>query len=653
MVSIVWNATTAAPLGYAGTDGSFTGASGTLNPTNATDAATFSADINSYYSTSTDANIRGLYQKIGTTWTKVSATTARRFKMSSSPTNTITPIFGDEWANTGPTQVVLGISIPAGATSVWNGSAWDVISSVSLSGSGVPAPGLGKAGDTYFDTNSTNYYEKTNTTTWSIRANYLTSYTQLNEGSTLQNTINTTAANNAAIADMASDSILSPVEKLSIRVQWDAIEKDRLTLLNSTTGTEYDNFITAVAALGTYLNGGTSYTGWGSAKPYLINDVYISTPFAITASSFRNYFEVYYAAKIALMKKLTGNAQAAADDRLSKSVSNVLSGSGQIVAGSTFNGVVLSSTGLAGVKAGVYTFSIDTNGNAIFKGDLTGSTGMFAGSLSSVTGSFGAVTVENSLTVSGLNSKITSAALTNFSTANQSGFFLGYDSTAYKFKVGSNDGSGNLTKGIAWDGANFSVKGEVIATENLQGNAVDSTKLATAVINSITTAGTTATWSGVSGVSVSTDQIQADATTVVSTVSVGSILLNKPTQQTTAYSASLETPIVNIAVPSRSFVVKTIVFVSFTLKHFDSSSGYLLINLFGLTYTVDVMTRLLGSDNSSISQYTLQFVFNVPANTSSLGTLTVVEKNGANATQFWDSGSEYFTTTCTTLSILR
>ncbi|MGZ5053370.1 MAG: tail fiber domain-containing protein [Methylobacter sp.] len=75
-------------------------------------------------------------------------------------------------------------------------------------------------------------------------------------------------------------------------------------------------------------------------------------------------------------------------DKLNKSAADTLAATitlqtgGSILAGTTSNGVYMASTGLVGVKAGVTTFSVDSAGNAVFKGDITGASGTFSGSVS-------------------------------------------------------------------------------------------------------------------------------------------------------------------------------------------------------------------------------------------------------------------------------
>jgi hypothetical protein len=89
------------------------------------------------------------------------------------------------------------------------------------------------------------------------------------------------------------------------------------------------------------------------------------------------------------------NAQAAADAKLARSGAQILTGpvtlnaAGAITVGTPAldgvagkNGFYIGSTGIVGTQNGLTTFALDNAGNATFKGDLTGASGTFRGSLS-------------------------------------------------------------------------------------------------------------------------------------------------------------------------------------------------------------------------------------------------------------------------------
>lgn len=91
------------------------------------------------------------------------------------------------------------------------------------------------------------------------------------------------------------------------------------------------------------------------------------------------------------------NAASGLSAKLNKSGSDILSGDITFTSAGGFKtdgisigsggatsgtGIAMTSAGIVGRNAGGITFAIDTNGNATFKGDITGATGTFAGALS-------------------------------------------------------------------------------------------------------------------------------------------------------------------------------------------------------------------------------------------------------------------------------
>lgn len=133
-----------------------------------------------------------------------------------------------------------------------------------------------------------------------------------------------TAANtaNALLADIASDNKLTPVEKKSVRAEWDTIaaEKSVNDAQADTFGitTEKATYGTKFQALATYLNNNTA---WSSGVPVRISDENLSVTTDIVGSTFRLKFKEYYDARTALLnavaakaKTLANNAQTAADN---------------------------------------------------------------------------------------------------------------------------------------------------------------------------------------------------------------------------------------------------------------------------------------------------------------------------------------------------
>ena len=85
-------------------------------------------------------------------------------------------------------------------------------------------------------------------------------------------------------------------------------------------------------------------------------------------------------------------------------------------------------------------------------------------SLSAITANMGSITAGNiTLDTAGY----IRGGQTGYDTG--TGFFLGYSSGAYRFSLGSS------TRGILWDGSAFTVRGDLIATGNIQADAITNT----------------------------------------------------------------------------------------------------------------------------------------------------------------------------------
>ena len=157
-------------------------------------------------------------------------------------------------------------------------------------------------------------------------------------------------------------------------------------------------------------------------------------------------------------------AQNAVAGKLAKSGADTLVGpitlstSNALLVGTINDGVYIGSTGIVGRKASQTTFAVDASGNAIFKGDLTGASGTFTGNL----------TVGSSPALSGTTMTGSGGVI------NSSGTFA----------------LGNNTTNIAYNGTALYLNGNIIATGNINANAVSgsdvyndtSTKVSTAAV---------------------------------------------------------------------------------------------------------------------------------------------------------------------------
>lgn len=124
-----------------------------------------------------------------------------------------------------------------------------------------------------------------------------------------------TAANtaNSSIADISSDSILSPVEKQALRLEWNAVVSEKAGInttsaIYTATSAENTTYNSAFQALGTYLNAGVAYTISTTVPPTWINDASLGSNTAIVGSTFRSNWKVMYDARQALLNDIAVEA---------------------------------------------------------------------------------------------------------------------------------------------------------------------------------------------------------------------------------------------------------------------------------------------------------------------------------------------------------
>lgn len=176
-------------------------------------------------------------------------------------------------------------------------------------------------------------------------------------------------------------------------------------------------------------------------------------------------------------------AQATADAKLARSGAQVLTGPVTLNAASAitvgnpalngvsgYNGYYIGSTGIVGTKNGVATFALDNAGNATFKGDLTGASGTFGGSLSV-----------------GSNPAISGTTM-----------------TGYGARI-NNDGTfalGNPTANFSFDGSAITLNGDLVGTGNIKASAV--TSAISSFSNTPYIASVSTTWVTVNSVNLTT-----------------------------------------------------------------------------------------------------------------------------------------------------
>jgi fibronectin type 3 domain-containing protein len=140
--------------------------------------------------------------------------------------------------------------------------------------------------------------------------------------------------------------------------------------------------------------------------------------------------------------------------------------------GGSISGITISATKLyegTGTFNNANTgFYLDDTGQFSLKDklsfngtDLTiDGNGTFSGAITATSGSLSSLAVSGAITV-GTSGKITGGTSTSFNTG--SGFFLGYDTNAYKFSIGDASTGKNLT----WDGTDIKIGGaQITAPDN-------------------------------------------------------------------------------------------------------------------------------------------------------------------------------------------
>jgi predicted phage tail protein len=132
-----------------------------------------------------------------------------------------------------------------------------------------------------------------------------------------------TASTNAssaltAVDNIASDSKLTPVEKSSVRAEWNCIEAEKPVFVTQATTYVVSStaYTTAFTTLGNYLNGSKA-TAWTAGTPDWITDTNLSTTTDIDGAVFRATFKAYYDARVALSNLINGAIKTIADSAAS------------------------------------------------------------------------------------------------------------------------------------------------------------------------------------------------------------------------------------------------------------------------------------------------------------------------------------------------
>ncbi len=245
--------------------------------------------------------------------------------------------------------------------------------------------------------------------------------------------------------------------------------------------------------------------------------VFVRSDYAGTSNPYTFASMWYFGSALAAQTTASPWSDGGSTTSLARSGADILTGpislaaSNAILVGTVNDGLYLGSSGIVGRKASATTFSIDSAGNAIFKGDITGANGTFGGNLHG-----GQFTTGNFTGYAWPSSGGTGSYL------GPSGLLVGNANDGKYFQV---EADGDIFA------PNFSIvagvmtisQANVINTLNLAGNSVS-------VINSATGTGTTVS---------TTLAVQANQTLhviVLINLGPGPTLLTYPTSSTFSYS---------------------------------------------------------------------------------------------------------------------
>ncbi len=119
----------------------------------------------------------------------------------------------------------------------------------------------------------------------------------------------TTISNSDKLNDLGNDSKLTPADKKRIRAQWDQLvgESADVAATASSLLVSYSAYLTVFTALGTYLNGGTT---WVSGYPLFISDAYMNVTHSISGSLFSTRLNDVYTQRQILLNNIASAAAA-------------------------------------------------------------------------------------------------------------------------------------------------------------------------------------------------------------------------------------------------------------------------------------------------------------------------------------------------------
>lgn len=192
----------------------------------------------------------------------------------------------------------------------------------------------------------------------------LTESAQMDAGdamATAQEALGDALVANQAIANIASDNVLSAVEKSAERLRWNTIASElagldaQATLAGLTTEkTTYDN---AFQALATYLNNGTA---WTTGVPTWLADANLGTNTTIAGATYRTKWKDYYDARTGLLNAVSVAVKAMAQS--SDYLKAAMAGDTTIAGGLALLNLLLLKDALGNINGGISGLASDNVG---------------------------------------------------------------------------------------------------------------------------------------------------------------------------------------------------------------------------------------------------------------------------------------------------
>jgi predicted phage tail protein len=485
---------------------------------------------------------------------------------------------------------------------------------------------------------------------WTSVSSRPTSLATLNatDGTNLSTAITnaSTASSNAstaltAVNDIASDSKLTPVEKSSVRAEWNCIEAEKPVFVTQATAYAVSStaYTTAFTALGDYLNGSKA-TAWTTGTPDWITDTNLASTTDIAGGTFRTKFKDYYDARVALSNLINGAIKTIADGAASTASTASSNASSAVTAANgknkTYTAATAPTTGVVAgdlwydttvgimkrYTSGAWVSTVYNSKNMSGAGAPSGAANVgdtYFDTTTKLMYTYGSSTdIAATLIATGGTYTIKTAGTTNFTTVGATSNTVGEIFKA----TGTPTGTGTVS-GFTWQ------KVMPLMTSSNISNFIDSASIGSAQIGTA---------------QVGTLKIAGNAVTVNEVILTSAVTANKPANSALAQA---DTYLLNgQAITGVDVATKRIITLSVELAHYSNSDSYFgvcRVGTFPIFFTPP--SNLVGS-LGNVNQYTTSIVANLEAENAVVsagnfipGNVYIIESVGT--TNFSACGAAY------------